>query len=97
MTSQQVVNEISVYVSKHGGALSGWYVGVAKAPRNRLFEGHNVAEDSGSWIYRKCVSDSVARQVEGYFLRQGFKGGDGGGSAASQYVYAYKITPYTRQ
>jgi hypothetical protein len=97
MTGQQAVNDISAYISQHGGVLSGWYVGIAKDPWNRLFADHNVTENPGSWIFRECDSDVVARQAEDHFLRQGCKGGDGGGSAASRYVYAYRITSYTRQ
>ncbi|MDK2848723.1 MAG: hypothetical protein PWP34_2076 [Desulfuromonadales bacterium] len=97
MTGQQAASDIGTYMSQHGGVLSGWYVGIAKDPRNRLFVDHNVTANPGSWIYRECASDVVARQVEDYFLRQGCKGGDGGGSAASRFVYAYKITSNTRQ
>lgn len=97
MTGQEAANEIATYMSQHGGPLSGWYVGIAKDPRDRLFVDHNVSENPDAWIFVPCDSDSVARQVENHFLRQGCLGGDGGGSVASEYVYAYKITPYTRQ
>ncbi len=37
-----------------------------------------------------------ARQIEAHFLSLGCKGGDGGGSTATKFVYAYKITSQTR-
>lgn len=74
-----------------------WYIGIAKKPRERLFRDHNVSEQVDLWIYRQANSDTVAREIENFFLAKGCKGGDGGGDHSTVYVYAYKITSKTRE
>ena len=53
---------------------SQWYVGVATDPRARLFQDHNVNEQSDAWIYDNCGTDTAARSVEDYFLGKGCDG-----------------------
>lgn len=93
--ASNVINEIQNYMAKFGGYYSDWYCGVASVPRDRLFNAHNVNEQNGIWIYNDCGNDDTAREVEAHFLNKGCKGGDGGGSWQSKYVYAYKITADT--
>lgn len=71
-------------------------MGIAEDPQKRLFNDHNV-QKNGFWIYVPTISDTIARFVEKYFLSKGCDGGDGGGGKNTKYVYAYKITDYTRQ
>lgn len=68
---------------------SDWYVGIASDPRKRLFEDHNVNEESGIWICERARSAAVAREVEHAYLGTGHDGGGGGGDESSIYVYAY--------
>jgi hypothetical protein len=85
------------YVSVNGGPYSQWYIGIAAAPRQRLFNDHCVTENGGAWIYRECSTSSAAREIEEYFIQLGMQGGPGGGDATTKYVYAYKITQTTRE
>jgi hypothetical protein len=94
---QKVISEISAYVYECGGIYSQWYIGITSTPQIRLFMDHRVSQNTQPWIYRVCESDREARDVERYFLSLGCKGGGGGGDHTSSYVYAYKITPLTRQ
>lgn len=96
-TKQQIVQEFVNYVQKQGGAYSTWYVGVAADSKKRMFNDHNVNEKQDSWIYHPCSSSEEARDIEDYFIRQGMKGGSGGGDDDTTYVYAYKITSTTRE
>ncbi len=97
VTKQQAIAEIEAHVEECGHAQYGWYVGITKDPRGRLFGDHGVSEKNGAWIYRETSSAGVARDVETYFLAKGFQGGEGGGDAASVHVYAYKITASTTE
>lgn len=75
----------------------GWYVGIATNINERLFSGHNVVENGLGYIYRIAANEQNARDTEKYLLDQyGFKGGTGGG-LCPKYVYAYKITSYTKE
>lgn len=90
-----IEKEIDAHIHKRGGGYPAWYVGIAKNPRERLFEGHNVSEQSGTWLYRDAGSELTAKTMEAMFLKKGCKGGPGGGDS-SRYIYAYKMTRTTR-
>jgi hypothetical protein len=94
---QKAIAEIDAYIKKHGGGYPAWYVGIAADPRQRLFTDHSVTEKGGLWIHYDCGNDATARRVEQAFLNAGCKGGGGGGDQNTRYVYAYKITPSTRE
>lgn len=96
-TKAQIAQEIANYVQNCGGSYSQWYCGIAADSRTRLFNDHRVDEGNGSWIYRGCISSDEARAIEDYFIRNGMKGGCGGGDSSTKSVYAYKITPTTRE
>lgn len=93
----QIAANIDAHIRKCGGGYPSWYVGIATDPRERLFRGHNVDEKNGAWIYKDAGNDTNARAIEDHFIKKGCKGGDGGGSTTSRYVYAYKITSTTRE
>lgn len=98
IANQTAKQEIRSYVENCGGAYSDWYVGIASDPRQRLFVEHNVDEENGQWIYYRCESSYVAREVEEFFVNTlGTSGGTGGGDSTTRYVYAYKITRYTKE
>jgi hypothetical protein len=93
-----IKSDIVDYIDKNGGNYSGWYVGIAQDPRNRLFKDHNVDEIKGGWIYRNAGSKSTAERIEKYFVEElRTKGKPGGGSDDTTSVYAYKIEAYTNQ
>jgi hypothetical protein len=88
-SEKDIILTIDSYMQKFQYRNSDWYVGVATDPRDRLFNGHNVDEHNGIWIFEEASSDSVARSVEKAYLNTGHDGGSGGGDENSVYVYAY--------
>ncbi len=95
---EEVMNieqEIDHVIHKGGGSYSTWYVGIATNPRERLFEGHNVDEQGGGWLYLEAGSESSARDLETVFLKKGCKGGPAGKDFRPHYIYAYKMTRTT--
>ncbi len=97
-SNQEIISEIKSYIAECGGSYSGWYVGIASDPKQRLFNDHNVDEKNSSWIYHETENSSSARDIEDYFVNTlGTDGGTGGGDYSSRYVYAYKKTSYTNE
>ena len=97
-SKEDIIKEITAHLAARG--IRNWdevYVGIADDVEKRLFTDHRVEKDGGIWIYRQANSSDCAREVEKYFLEQGTKGGPGGGSDETNYVYAYKIEPYTKE
>ena len=94
----QTINAFETYIRKNGGGYSQWYVGVAANPKERLLFGHNVKEGSDLCLTSNHLgTDTVARNVEQYFLAKGCKGASGGGDYTARYAYTYKINGHTRQ
>ena len=94
-SKKQIISDIEDFMTKWGGDIDDWYVGIAAQPRERLFDDHAVDEHNDPWIFRTASSDGVARDIERHFLDKGATGGEGGGSADTKAVYAYKIGLYT--
>jgi len=95
-SSDKIISDIKDYIRNNGSVYSSWYVGIAKDPRDRLFNGHNVHQNGDAWIYREAESSQVARDVENYFINTlGTDGGPGGGDWQSNNVYAYKKNSHT--
>lgn len=88
--------DIDNHIRANGGGYRAWYIGIAADPRDRLFSDHNVNEDGDAWIFRDAGSESAARDIERQFIALGCRGGDGGGSYQTHYVYAYKMAAHTR-
>lgn len=93
-TITQNIREINDYIVSWGGNYQEWYIGIASNPEDRLFNDHNVNEDTDAWIYRNAGSSTAARQIESYFLSLGCQGGSGG-DISTQSIYAYKIKSHT--
>ena len=93
---RQIVQEVEDYIANHGGSYSGWYAGVTADPRNRLFNGHNVAQNGDAYTVKDCGTDTAARSVEQHFLDRGCDGGTGGGDSSTRFFYAYKKSAHTR-
>ena len=97
-SKEDIIKEITAYLATRGvGSLDVIYVGIADDVEKRLFTDHRVEKDGGIWIYRQANSSDCAREVEKYLLDRGAQGGPGGGSDETNYVYAYKIEPYTKE
>jgi hypothetical protein len=94
-TAQQAYDEIVEYIQKCDRHYSHWYAGIASDPRNRLFQDHNVIEETDPWIFRYCISSKAARNVEEALLELGCDGGPGGGDETTDYVYAYLKSSHT--
>lgn len=88
---------IMVHIRESGRPYAAWYVGIAKDPRERLFQGHGVDEARDWWIFRQASSSETAREIERYFVTVlGTDGGPGGGDSESVFVYAYLKSEHTR-
>lgn len=92
---QTITNEIKNHISEGGGAYSDWYVGISKNPRERLFQDHNVDEKKDAWIIRQAESESIAREIEDYFVNTLKTDGERGGGDNPDSVYAYKKKSHT--
>ena len=95
-TKEQIVEDIRGHKDDRGGAYKDWYVGISKDAKDRLFNGHNVKEKGDAWIVRTASSADVAREIEKHFESLGMHDGGGGGSDASNRVYAYKKQAHTK-
>ena len=90
-----IINDIKNHISKNGGSYSDWYVGIATNPKDRLFQDHNVNQNGDAWIFRQAESESIAREIEDYFVNTlNTDGGTGGGDNPDS-VYAYKKKSHT--
>jgi len=93
-----IKTEIKNHIDTNGGNYSGWYVGIAQEPRERLFKDHNVDEKKGVWIFINAGSKNAAERIEKYFVEQlETKGNPGGGTEDTTFVYAYKVESYTKE
>ncbi len=93
--AMSIEQEIDNLIQKTGANYREWYVGLAINPRQRLFSGHNVNEQSGAWLFRDAGSEATARDLETIFLKKGCKGG-ALKRDSSRHIYAYKMTRTTR-
>ena len=91
-TPDEIVAEITHHATV---PYSGWYAGIAKKAKKRMFNDHNVDEQSGSWISCTAESNADARSAEDALHAAGFQGGPRGGTFRTKKVYAYKITSST--
>ncbi|MDA2936473.1 hypothetical protein MYX06_04615 [Patescibacteria group bacterium AH-259-L05] len=97
-SKEVIIKEIMAHIKSRGGKYSDWYVGIASDARARLFNDHNVNEESDAWIYREAGDSEVAREIEEYFVNTlGTDGGSGGGDHTTKFVYAYKKKSHTTE
>ena len=103
MTGRNAARKLKRYIENNGGLSDGshhdfgWYTGIASNPAARLIEDHNVNEKNGLFLFVITNSDTEARRAERDLIRYGCEGGSGGGNWDSKYVYAYKISIYTKE
>lgn len=72
-----------------------FYVGITNDVNRRLFQEHNVDQNTMRWVYCTATSNEVAEQVESHYLDKGMQGDTGGGTEDSKIVYCYKTGPST--
>jgi len=95
-TKSEIKQEIKDYIDQNGGSYKSWYVGIAKDPKDRLFNEHSVRKDEDCWIFRTAVDSDTARDIEKYFVNDlGMDGGTGGGDEDAKSDYAYKKNSHT--
>src|SRR5437879_9336708 len=88
-------SEIDAWMTNVGARNPGWYVGITANIGERLFGDHNVSRTNDTWIYRRCLNATEARELEASYHRAGCRGAGGGGDNDSVYIYAYVITSTT--
>lgn len=65
-----------------------WTIGVTDDPQRRKAEHDANGESTTHWTDWKADTETIARNVEKYFLDKGMKGGTGGGEHPI-YVYVF--------
>ncbi len=95
-----IISEIMDHMNKYcpnGTPFKSLYIGIASDAKDRLFNGHAVNKETDVWIYRTASSDSVAREIEKYFIDKGFDGGPGGGDKNTNQVYCFLQNSHTKR
>ena len=80
MSKSEIIEAIEKSVSNY----LAWTIGITDAPKRRKSE-HGHPRD---WRYWKVDTETIARNVEKYFLDKGMKCGGGGGDRPN-YVYIF--------
>ena len=97
-TASQIVADINSHIVKSGSkSYTEWYCGITSDIEQRMFTDHNVQKQGAWWIHRRGATDDEARNAEITMHDKGCAGSHGGGDESSVFVYAYKITPTTRE
>ena len=93
---QEIVEDILDFITRQGGDLSEWYVGVSSFARRDLFAVHKVREEEGHWVCRQAMSSSAAQAANEYFIKHlGTDGSLADGGLHDLLVYAYRKAPHT--
>jgi hypothetical protein len=83
-----LVAEINLYISRNGGNLKVWTIGITDDPARRLKE-HQADGAVVSWKPWPTESELAARHIEQVFINCGAKGG-GGGNTTGKFVYVFR-------
>jgi hypothetical protein len=94
---QTIITEFENFMGKYGQYYHEFYVGIARDPSDRLVSGHGVTTDVPNVYWTAPLHTQIVRAIEKHFLDKGTKGGPGGGDSNTCYIYAYKISPNTRE
>jgi hypothetical protein len=65
-----------------------WTIGITDDPERRKTEHKSKGQNVTYWKDWKADSETIARNVESYFLKKGMKGGSGGGDHPT-FVYIF--------
>ncbi len=91
-SKSEIMDDITVFISRNGGNVREWYVGSAADAKSQLFSTHGFKKgDYG--LARQAPSELQAGEVAEYFIGQGAKG-DPGVKPGNDCVYAYKMASH---
>lgn len=98
-TKEEIIANIKDQIDSEKGSYDSWYIGTTNDADKRLFSPteHNVDQNNGWWIYRSANSKEIAEEIAKYFINLGLKGSTVSISDNSNIVYAFKISPLTKQ
>lgn len=65
-----------------------WTIGITADPKQRRDQHESDGKNTAHWMHWKADSETIARNVEKYFLSKGMKG-DVGGGIYPTYVYIF--------
>jgi hypothetical protein len=65
-----------------------WTVGITDDPARRKREHEDEGKSCTYWSHWKADTETIARDIESYFINKGMKGGTGGGEHPT-YVYVF--------
>ena len=98
MTYQEILNAIDAHLTKSEKEYwSDYYVGITDNINERLHGFHKVPKEGHWFKWCKADSDTIARDVEKYYLDKGMDGDTGGGDENTVYVYCYEIGLNTKE
>jgi hypothetical protein len=92
----EILDEFQAFISKHGGQYKEWCVGTAADAKAQLFNVHKFKNGADKGLFREAKSEIQAAGVAEFFTNLGARGDNSVRLNADQ-VYAYKITPHTKQ
>jgi hypothetical protein len=81
-------SEIILAISLGRTSYRLWTIGITDDPKRRKSEHDANGEDTKAWSDWKADTETIARNVEKYFLDKGMKGSTGGGEHPT-YVYVF--------
>lgn len=92
-----IITEFESFMGKYGQYYNQFYIGITDDPRERLVSGHGVNNQIPHLYTTDPLPTQTVRNMEKYFLQKGARGGTGGGTGTTMYLYVYLITQSTRQ
>jgi hypothetical protein len=78
----------AIEARKGTSSYSAWTIGITDDTERRKGEHESEGKDVKYWTDWEADSESIARDVEDYFLKKGMKGGGGGGKSPD-HVYIF--------
>ena len=93
-----IANRLRNFSLTYGGNGERFYVGITNDIQRRLFDEHQVDEETGCYSVATATSHDSAGKIEKYLLdTYPFEGDTGGGNEQTIFVYIYLITDNTRE
>lgn len=87
--TEQVIKE-AIERKRGSTSYSIWTIGITNDPARRRKEHDAEGKNTSAWSHWEADSESIARNVEQYFILKGMKGGTGGGGGPSpRWVYVF--------
>ena len=90
----ELLTEIQEFMKRHESPAGQWYVGTAKAPREKLFDVHKF-KPSDCGLYRQATSDNDAAAIAAQILKSGTRG-DGRVALGASSIYIFKMNSHTK-